>query len=161
MTPSDGMSLADHAAGHGPAEHAAEEMSAGESALVRFLYPAPAERKVGAIIKWWEKRRLAYNVVLAGSGIGTILMALLTLNPLSEVVQALPAILPFGIMANLCYTLGWMVESVLHRIWGRSLRPVGPALFRAGLTLGEGVTFVIPTIMLMVALVVRLVTGNL
>ena len=89
-------------------------------------------------------------------------MALLTLNPLSEVVQALPAILPFAIMANLCYTLGWMAESVsCTRIWGRSLRPVGPALFRAGLTLGVGVTFVIPTVMLMVAFVVRLVTGNL
>ena len=161
MTPSDPMSVEEYAAGDGPAEHAAEEMSAGEPALVRFLYPAPAERKVGGIIKWWEKRRLAYNAVLAGSGIGTILMALLTLNPLSEVVQALPAILPFGIMANLCYTLGWMVEGVLHRIWGRSLRPVGPALFRAGLTLGVGVTFVIPTIMLMLAFVVRLVTGNL
>ena len=151
MTPSDPLSLEEYAAGDSPAE----------SVLVRFLYPAPAERKVGRIIKWWEKRRLAYNAVLAGCGMGTIFMALLTLNPLSEVVQALPAILPFAIMANLCYTLGWMVESVLHRIWGRSLRPVGPALFRAGLTLGVGVAFVIPTIMLMVAFVVRLVTGNL
>lgn len=151
MTPSDPTSMEQYSADDGPAE----------SALVRFLYPAPAERRVGGIIKWWEKRRLAYNAVLAGSGIGTIFMALLTLNPLSDVVQALPAILPFGIMANLCYTLGWMVESVLHKVWGRSLRPVGPALFRAGLTLGVGVAFVIPTIMLMVAFVVRLVTGNL
>jgi len=151
VTPSDSISLEEYAAGDAPAE----------SALVRFLYPAPAERKVGRIIKWWEKRRLAYNLVLAGSGMGTIFMALLTLNPLSQVVQALPAILPFAVMANLCYTLGWMVEGVLHRIWGRSLRPVGPALFRAGLTLGVGVAFVIPTIVLMVAFVVRLVTGNL
>ncbi len=151
MIQSDPMSVEEYAAEDGPAE----------SALVRFLYPAPSERKVGGIIKWWEKRRLAYNAVLAGSGVGTIFMALLTLNPLSDVVQALPAILPFGIMANLCYTLGWMVESVLHKVWGRSLRPVGPALFRAGLTLGVGVTLVIPTIMLMVAFVVRLVTGNL
>lgn len=134
---------------------------AEESKLVRFLYPAPAERKVGKIIGWWEKRRLAYNVVVGASGLGTILMALVTLNPLSEVVQALPAIIPFGIMANACYTLGWMVESVLHKVWGRSLRPVGPALFRAGLTLGVGVALIIPTIMLMVAFVVRLVTGNL
>ncbi len=151
MTPSDPLSLEEYAAADGPAE----------SALVRFLYPAPAERKAGRIIKWWEKRRLAYNAVLAGCGMGTIFMALLTLNPLSEVMQALPAILPFAIMANLCYTLGWMVEGVLNRIWGGSLRPVGPALFRAGLTLGVGVAFVIPTIMLMVAFVVRLVTGNL
>lgn len=151
MTPSDRMSMEQYSAGDGPAE----------SALVRFLYPAPAERTVGGIVKWWEKRRLAYNAVIAGCGTGTIFMALLTLNPLSEVVQALPAILPFAVMANLCYTLGWMVESALHKIWGRSLRPVGPALFRAGLTLGVGVAFVIPTIMLMVAFVVRLVTGSL
>ena len=151
MTPSDPMSVEEYAAGDAPAE----------STLVHFLYPAPAERRVGRIIKWWERRRLAYNAVLAGSGIGTIFMALLTLNPLPEVLQALPVALPFAIMANLCYTLGWMVESALHRIWGRSLRPVGPALFRAGLTLGVGVAFVIPTIMLVVAFVVRLVTGNL
>lgn len=151
MTPPDPLSLQDHVAGDAPAE----------SALVRFLYPAPAKRTVGGIVKWWEKRRLAYNAVLAGCGMGTILVALLTLNPLSQVVQALPAILPFAVMANLCYTLGWMVEGVLHKVWGGSLRPVGPALFRAGLTLGVGVAFVIPTIMLMVAFVVRLVTGNL
>lgn len=149
MTPSH-PSLEEYAAGPGPAE----------SALVRFLYPAPAERRIGGIIGWWERRRLAYNAVLAGSGIGTISVALL-LNPVSEVLEALPAILPFAIMANLCYTLGWMVEGALHRIWGRGLRPVGPALFRAGLTLGVGVTFVIPAIMLMIAFVVRLVTGNL
>lgn len=148
MTPSERI-LEEYAASSGPAE----------SALVRFLYPAPAERRIGGIIRWWEGRRLAYNAVLAGSGIGTISMALL-LNPVPEVVQALPAILPFAIMANLCYTLGWLVEGALHRIWGRGLRPVGPTLFRAGLTLGVGVTFVIPTIMLMVAFVVRLVTGN-
>lgn len=146
------MSLEEYSAGDGPAE----------SALVRFLYPAPAERKVGGIIKWWEKRRLAYNAVVAGCMTGTAIMGLLTLNPPFEVLMALGAPgLPFLVMANVCYTLGWMVESLLYKIWGRSLRPVGPALFRAGLTLAVGVTFVIPTIILMIAFVVRLVTGNL
>ena len=153
MTFPDSMSLE---------QHSTEEIPAGDSALVRFLYPAPAERRVGRIIKWWEKRRLAYNAVVAGCGIGTAAVAVLTLNPPFEVLMALGAPgLPFLIMANVCYTLGWMVESLLHKIWGRSLRPVGPALFRAGLTLAVGVTLVIPTIILMIAFVVRLVTGNL
>jgi hypothetical protein len=143
-------------------ERAADAGSSGGSGLVRFLYPAPAERKVGKIIRWWEKRRLAYNVVVAGCVTGTAFLGLLTLNPPSEVLLALLAPgLPFLVMANVCYTLGWMVESLLHKIWGRSLLPVGPALFRAGLTLAVGVAFVIPTIILMIAFVVRLVTGNL
>ena len=132
------------------------------SKLVRFLYAAPAERKVGKIIRWWEKRRLAYNAVVAGCMTGTAVMGLLTLNPPLEVLLALGAPgLPFLVMANVCYTLGWMVESLLHKIWGRSLLPVGPALFRAGLTLAVGVAFVIPTIILMIVFVARLVTGNL
>ena len=136
--------------------------SAQGSGLVRFLYPAPAERKVGKIIRWWEKRRLAYNAVLAGCGMGTAFLALLTLNPPLEVLRAVLAPgLPFLVMANLCYTLGWLVESLLHKIWGRSLLPVGPALFRAGLTLAVGITFVVPTILLMIVFVVRIVTGNL
>ena len=136
--------------------------SARESALVRFLYPPPAERTVGRIIRWWEKRRLAYNAVVAGCMTGTAVIGLLTLNPPSEVLLALGAPgLPFLVMANLCYTLGWMIEGLLHKIWGRGLRPVGPPLFRAGLTLAVGVAFIIPTIILMIAFVVRLVTGNL
>ena len=152
MTYSDSMSLEEHF----------ETGSAEGSKLVRFLYPAPAERKVGKIIRWWEKRRLAYNAVVAGCVTGTAFVGLLTLNPPSEVLLALLAPgLPFLVMANVCYTLGWMVESLLHKIWGRSLLPVGPALFRAGLTLAVGVAFVIPTIILMIVFVVRLVTGNL
>ena len=152
MTPPDRMGVEEFAADESPSE----------SALVRFLYPAPAERTVGKIVRWWEKRRLAYNAVLAGCGTGTLLMALLTLNAPSEVLRALvvPGV-PIMVMANLCYTLGWMTEGLLHRMWGRGLRPVGPALFRAGLTLAVGIGFIIPTIMLMIAFVVRLVTGQL
>ena len=143
-------------------EHSGDGIAAGESALVRFLYPAPAKRKVGRIIKWWERRRLGYNAVLAGCGLGTVAMALLTLNPPLDVLRAIvvPG-LPFMILANVCYTLGWMVESLLHKIWGRSLLPAGPVLFRAGLTLAVGLSFVVPVILLTIAFVVRIVTGNL
>ena len=34
------------------------------SAITEFLFPAPAKRTVGGIVTWWEKRRLAYNVVV-------------------------------------------------------------------------------------------------
>ncbi len=144
-----------------PARHVGEETRAGGSALVRFLYPAPAERTVGGIIKWWERRRFAYNAVLAAGGLGTMVAALLTLNPPLEVLRAIvvPGV-PFMILANVCYTLGWIVESLLHKLWGRSLLPVGPTLLRAGLTLGVGLSFVVPVIMLAIVFVARIVTGN-
>ncbi len=133
-----------------------------ESALVRFLYPAPAGRTVGQIVKWWEKRRLGYNAVLAGCGMGTVAMALLTLNPPLEVLRAVAVPgLPFMILANVCYTLGWVVESFLHKIWGRGLLPAGPALFRAGLTLAVGLSFVVPVIMIVIVFVARIATGDL
>ena len=35
--------------------------------LSGFLYPRAAARTMGAIFKWWEKRRLAYNLIVGGA----------------------------------------------------------------------------------------------
>ncbi len=36
--------------------------------LTEFLFPAPARRSVSGIVRWWESRRLAYNVLVGGAG---------------------------------------------------------------------------------------------
>ena len=39
------------------------------TALTEFLFPAPARRSPLAILKWWEKRRFAYNVIVGTAGV--------------------------------------------------------------------------------------------
>ena len=43
------------------------------SALTRVLFPAPAEvRNTGGIFRWWESRRLTFNIVVGGAGLVTL-----------------------------------------------------------------------------------------
>jgi hypothetical protein len=94
----------------------------------------------GEVIRWWEVRRLAYNAVLLAVGLATIagyewLMSKLiplgedAIEPMGLVVL----VVLYGAMANLCYTLGWIIE-----LRGRKTDPVaarqrGRRMFRAGL----------------------------
>jgi hypothetical protein len=92
------------------------------------------------VIRWWELRRLAYDAVLLLVGLATIagyewLMS--KLIPLGE-----DAIEPMGLvvlvavyaaMANLCYTLGWVVELRSRKTDPVAARQRGQWMFRAGL----------------------------
>ena len=95
---------------------------------------------VGQVIRWWELRRLLYNAVLLAVGVVAIsamewLMGRVV--PMGEdAIEPMALVLGvvvYGIMANLCYTLGWIVE-----LWGRKSDPAtarerGQWMFRAGL----------------------------
>jgi len=127
------------------------------SPLADFLYPEPARRSVGGIFGWWEKRRFAYNAFIAAGGAvslsGLGLLALLH----GESVSPRSAMGPVAVVllaANACYTLGPVVESLVHKLWGREVLPVGPLLFRAGLTFSVGLTLVLPVILLGFQLVI-------
>ena len=37
--------------------------------LTDFLFPAPAPRTTWGIVKWWERRRLHYNLIVGGTGL--------------------------------------------------------------------------------------------
>lgn len=128
--------------------------------LGRFLYPAPAKRTVGGIFRWWERRRLSFNLIV-GSGSTVSLLVHGTMNWLQgfSVSFAWAPLIAALLVANACYTLGPLTESLLHRIWGRDVLPVGPHLLRAGLALSVGVTFVLPMLAFGVRLAVALVTG--
>jgi len=69
------------------------------------------------VIRWWELRRLLYNLVLLAIGIASIFAMEFLMDKVIPVGE--DAIEPFalalgvvlyGIIANLCYTLGWIVE---------------------------------------------------
>ncbi len=111
----------------------------------RFLYPSPAPRSVGGIFRWWEKRRLAFNLIVGGGG-AVSLGAHGILNWMEGVADSpqLIGLLPVLLVANLCYTLGPLTESALHKVAGPDVKAVGPHLLRAGLALSVGVSFLLP-----------------
>ena len=113
------------------------------SALTRFLYPVPAPRSMGQIVLWWEKRRLAYNLVVGATGSLTLaVIALFSLLPPNPHLMGPPPlfVLAYAFVANVCYTLGWMLEGAAHKVWHDGVQPPGPVLFRQGLIFSVGLT---------------------
>jgi hypothetical protein len=114
------------------------------SALTRLLFPAPAEvRSTGAIFRWWESRRLTFNLVVGATGVVTLgAMKLIALTPpLSMNLPVFwPGIVAYGVFANLFYSLGFATEAAMQRAWHEETPRVGPALFRQGLVFSVGLT---------------------
>lgn len=114
------------------------------SVLTRLLFPAPAEvRSTGAILRWWESRRLTFNVIVGATGVVTLgAMKLIALTPpLSMNLPVFwPGIVAYGVFANLFYSLGFATEAAMQRAWHEETPRVGPALFRQGLVFSVGLT---------------------
>jgi len=113
------------------------------TSLTEFLFPAPAHRSVRGIVAWWESRRLKYNLIVGGSGLLSLAIStvLMWLPPDRErfPFPLLPVVV-FGVLANVCYTLGPALEVAIEKLWGRKALPTGPTLFRMGLTFSVGLT---------------------
>ncbi|MBT8489237.1 MAG: hypothetical protein HKN72_11355 [Gemmatimonadetes bacterium] len=130
--------------------------------LVDFLYPTPAKRDTMSILGWWEKRRLPYNLIVGGAGaLATLAFFFFaTIPPLGAVpglgLRILIPIGVFGVMANVCYTFGSLMEIFTVKIWGRDVLPVGPALFRIGLTFSVGLAL-LPALLIVIIWVARIV----
>jgi hypothetical protein len=116
------------------------------SSLVEVLYPVPDLRRTPlSTVRWWESRRLAFNKAVGGAGVVTLagISFISALPPFSEPLPlsvALMGAVVYGVMANGCYTLGWMTELLARRVWGRSTPDLGPLLFRQGLIFSVGLT---------------------
>jgi hypothetical protein len=123
--------------------------------IVEFLYPAPAPRSVAGIVGWWERRRLAYNLMVGAAGSVSLVAFTLMMIVVGEGPELglLAGAGVFGLMANVCYLLGPAAEIVIHRRWGNQVLPVGPMLYRAGLTFSVGLALFPTLILVMVALV--------
>lgn len=123
--------------------------------LTEFLFPAPAERRAGAIWSWWEKRRLPYNLWVGTAGTFSVAFCyLLSVLPPGG-IDAPPLglvwrpIVVFGALANVFYTSGAVIESLANKLFGRSLLPVGPGLYRMGLTFSVGLAL-FPCLIMMI-----------
>ena len=128
--------------------------------LTEFLFPAPARRSVGGIVRWWESRRLAYNVLVGGAGLVSLgVVNLVTLlSDIPPVDGQWIVVAVFGVMANVCYLLGPTIEVAAQKLWGEKLLPVGPSIFRMGLTFSVGLAL-LPALLVSIMWVARVIIG--
>ena len=130
------------------------------SALIRFLYPLPtSERTASQLLKWWERRRLPYNLAVGAAGLTSLavvdLLGMLPPHPHPFQVPVV-GIVVYGVLANVCFTGGWLIDSALALAWKDEVRPAGPALFRQGLIFSVGLTL-LPIVVATVDWALRLV----
>ena len=94
------------------------------------------------IIRWWELRRLLFNAILFVIGIASILAMELLMEKVIPVGE--DAVEPFavaigvvayGVMANISYRSGWIVELVGRRSDEAAARARAKKLFLMGLWL--------------------------
>ncbi|MEO7996626.1 MAG: hypothetical protein ABI852_04230 [Gemmatimonadaceae bacterium] len=115
------------------------------SAARQLLFRDSAGAETPAdVVRWWEKRRLAYNI-----GVGSVGLVSLGVMTVSNSVgphgkfyagPPLAAIIAFGVLANLFYTTGWLSEIMLRPLFGRRTGTVGAAIFRYGFAFSIGLT---------------------
>jgi hypothetical protein len=116
--------------------------SRSDTLVERYLFsPLYTPESVWAVIKWWERRRLFYNVVVGAAGILTTAIAYLQMvvAPGPE-GPPLAFILTYAIAANLFYSLGAPIDLLLRHILKEQAGPVAQALFRYGVAFSIGLT---------------------
>lgn len=133
------------------------------SAITDFLFAAPASRSTTAIIAWWERRRLAYNACVGAAGLvslGSVGLADAMTDGTGLFPGAFLAAIVVGGMANLCYFFGPVAELLSEKLWGRSVLPTGPLLYRMGLTFSVGLVL-FPTFAMVFLMTVRVILALL
>jgi hypothetical protein len=112
------------------------------AALASVLFPEPTlHRSTGAVIGWWERRRLLYNGVVGITGVLTLSVFAVALGPAMFLQTGTwLGVTAYGLAANFCYSLGAPAELLLERWLGRETYGLGPALFRYGLVYSVGLT---------------------
>ena len=136
------------------------EETSGTS-LTDFLFPAPAPRTTGGIARWWESRRLHYNVILGGTGLFTLgaVYLVASLPPYPHPIGFFwGGVIAYGVLANLCYFLGPIAEVAIEKLSGGKILPTGPVFFRMGLTFAVGLTL-LPVLLIMIDWIIRILVS--
>jgi hypothetical protein len=80
------------------------------------------------IIKWWELRRIPYNIAVGTAGVIALVVVIAVAAIASEKfgeplglpdppIIALFAVLGYAIGANVCFTGGWVTEILVRKLW--------------------------------------------
>ena len=114
----------------------------------RMFRRAEPLRSASQAILWWERRRILFNVLVGAAGAASIVLFLIAVVagdlffgtkhdyglldlPVFGAVFAIVGV--YGIMANLCYTAGWIVELVGQKLWKRHADKIAGISFLTGL----------------------------
>ena len=113
------------------------------TSLIDTLYPVPDLRRTPlSLLMWWESRRLFYNRVVGATGLFTV-FGMFVVSPQRVHLfepMTLVVVLVYGVLANACYSLGWLTELMARWTWGDQAPDMGPLLFRQGLIFSVGLT---------------------
>lgn len=96
------------------------------------------------MIAWWEARRVPYNLLVGTMGAVSAAMcvvtAILSERYLGEPIGipdppffAIFAVIFYALMANLCYTGGWIAELIVGKVWTEEGKSFGTISFTLGL----------------------------
>lgn len=119
--------------------------------LATRLFSRAAElRTIPQIVWWWEMRRVPYNLIVGLTGILTcfLVVAISGLIPRGESSLAgggspifeIASIILYGIVANACYSGGWISEILAKAIWKERAGAIGEISFAFGLVFSVVVT---------------------
>jgi hypothetical protein len=110
--------------------------------LPLFRRDIPVENTKAAI-GWWETRRIAYNLIVGGTGIVTCAVDLLIAAAAWIFFKsdfgtpngafAIFGVIFYGLMANLCFTGGWITELIVRRLWPGEADRFATTAFSLGL----------------------------
>jgi hypothetical protein len=112
------------------------------------------------IIQWWEARRFRFNVIVGTVGIGSWILVLIAgsaaVKPgedFEEPIAMLFGPFVYAFSANVCYTLGWIMDTVFYRGSPRT------RLYKSGLIFSAVLT-ALPGVSAVVAWLITLYTGK-
>jgi len=120
------------------------------------------------VVAWWEVRRLPYNLIVGTAGVISSVAILATAYVTEKFVGetiglpdppmfAVAAAIFYGLMANICFTGGWILELVSRRIWGLRSAAFGEIAFVWG-TLGSVLLTLTPAAIIVLAGAYAIVT---
>lgn len=126
-----------------------------------FAVP-PGARSAWDVVLWWERRRIPYNVILGVVGVCSLLLFHVFIEAAHGVPPGEDAVEPImlfiaPVVANLCYTAGWLVEVPARWIAPRAAERLGPGLLKLGLGFSLLVAL-LPTVVWAVIALVRLLS---
>ena len=109
-----------------------------------FFTPIYYPRSAWSVVSWWESRRLVYNLSVGAAGMVTLTSAVLATalppHPIPPDFRMVIPVVVYGVMANVCYSLGAPVDLLLRRFLKDDAPAVGQALFRYGFAFSLGLS---------------------
>ena len=123
----------------------------------------PAEEQVSTrreLVAWWEARRLRFNLYVGAVGAAAWLLVMIAgsaaVKPGEDFEEPIAMIIgPFvyAFLANISYTLGWVVDTVFYRGTARTW------LYKSGVIFSMALTS-LPGIWAVVAWLITVYTGR-